>query len=599
MRQTVERKRLTHAAAFVAVLVLALAGCGGGHSHHDTPNPTHVDLYGGKPGGTATFVSGSDVDFVDPGLTYYQLGSMVEFAVNRALYQFTPDGGTMPVNDLADRSPQISQDHRTITVHLKAGVHYAPPVNREVTSADVKYAIERAFTTNVRSPYARTYFGTLEGAPDHPVPMVSLKSFPGLQTPDRRTLVLRLKQPVAERVAAALVMPITVPVPREYATRFDRHNPSTYDDHVAFTGPYRIAADKTGRLTGRNPGRRIRLVRNPNWSGKTDFRPAYLNKITIDESDADDATLVRRTLSGHHLLCCDQPQLPRRLVRRALTRFPRQVGSVAAGGTRWVALNMQVAPFDNLNVRRAVVAAFDREALRRTRGPDRIGAIATGYLPPGVQGFDQSGGDRGFKDLDFMQHPRGDMALARKYMLAARRQGVPVTPQGTYAGHAKLLAASTTTNPGRATASEAQRQLERLGFRLHVRLVPDDVLFRRFCGVQRARVAVCFNAAWFKDFPDPEEMLRPMFSGDGLGARRTTNWSELDDQAIDAKMGKASLLAGSERADAWADVNRAIVEQAPGVPYLWDESFQVSSVDLEAVMNPFSATWDLSYTRVK
>lgn len=589
---------LKTAAGLTAAAALAIAGCGGGKPHRDAPNPNHVDLYGGKRGGTATFLSGSDVDFLDPGLTYYHLGYMVQFAVNRALYQFTPDGSG-PVNDLADRPPEISQDDRTITVHIKSGIRYSPPVDREVTSADVKYAIERAFTTSVASPYARAYFGDVEGAPAKLVTMRALKPFSGLETPDRYTLVLKLTQPVAERVAAALVMPITVPVPQEYAQRFDRNEPSTYDEHVAFTGPYRVAANRAGRLVGRDPGVRIKLVRNPSWNAKTDFRPAYLNAITIDESDGEVGAFARRTLSGRGLLCCGELQLPRGLARRSLKRFPKQVGSLPTGGTRWVALNTKVAPFDNLNVRRAVVAAFDREALRRTRGSEEVGPVAQGYLPPGVAGYEQSGAERGFTDFDFMQHPRGDAALARRYMLAARAQGVPVTPQGRYRGRTRLLAVTTTASLGRATARAAQRQFARLGFRLRVRTVPQDLLFSRFCGVQRVMVAVCFNAAWFKDFPDPEEMLRPTFSGDVLRRPRSVNWSGFDVDAIDDEMHKASLLADADRAKAWADVNRRIVERAPGIPYLWDQSYQLSSTDLAAVMNPFSTTWDLNYVRVQ
>ena len=37
-------------------------------------------------------------------------------------------------------------------------------------------------------------------------------------------------------VAAALVMPITVPVPKEYAEKFDRKSPTDYDQYTVFTG---------------------------------------------------------------------------------------------------------------------------------------------------------------------------------------------------------------------------------------------------------------------------------------------------------------------------------------------------------------------------
>ena len=39
-------------------------------------------------------------------------------------------------------------------------------MNREVTSKDVKYAIERGFNKDVANGYARAYFGNLEGAPE-------------------------------------------------------------------------------------------------------------------------------------------------------------------------------------------------------------------------------------------------------------------------------------------------------------------------------------------------------------------------------------------------------------------------------------------------
>ena len=58
---------------------------------------------------------------------------------------------------------EISSDGKTITVHIRHGVHFSPPVNREVTSADVAYAIERGANPNVANPYFHTYFSSLAG----------------------------------------------------------------------------------------------------------------------------------------------------------------------------------------------------------------------------------------------------------------------------------------------------------------------------------------------------------------------------------------------------------------------------------------------------
>ena len=103
----------------------------------------------GKAGGKLTVLASADVDYLDPGQTYYTFGYMVHYAVNRTLYSFKPDNPEKPVQDLAAGPPEISSDNKTVTVHIKPGVKYAPPVNRAVKAADIKYAFERAFSKEV------------------------------------------------------------------------------------------------------------------------------------------------------------------------------------------------------------------------------------------------------------------------------------------------------------------------------------------------------------------------------------------------------------------------------------------------------------------
>ena len=209
--------------ALLVAFALIAAGCGGddgGRRRRHKPRPrVERDIGEGKQGGAITFLAAADVDYLDPGQTYYTFGYMVQYAVNRPLYSFEPDDAENPVPDLAEGEPEISEDNKTITVTLKKGVKFSPPVNREVTSEDVKYGIERAFTTNVPSGYATSYFAEIEGAPEAPVKIGKLKPFSGLDASDPQKLVIKLTKPVAPRVAAALVMPITVPVPKEYASR--------------------------------------------------------------------------------------------------------------------------------------------------------------------------------------------------------------------------------------------------------------------------------------------------------------------------------------------------------------------------------------------
>src|SRR5205814_7571928 len=116
------------------------------------------------------------------------------------------------------------------------------------------------------------YFGSIQGTPTKPDPK-GVPSISGIQTPDDQTIVFKLTQPRSGTVIGALALPLTVPVPEEYAKKFDAKNPSTYDSHVAFVGPYMVKNDASGKLVGRTPGKSITIVRNPNWDKSTDYRP--------------------------------------------------------------------------------------------------------------------------------------------------------------------------------------------------------------------------------------------------------------------------------------------------------------------------------------
>jgi peptide/nickel transport system substrate-binding protein len=585
-------------AALLAALALAASGCGGSSSEGGPGESGEGGAPGqGKKGGKVTFLAAADVDYLDPGQTYYTFGYMVAYATQRPLYSFEPDDADTPVPDLAEGEPQISEDNKTITVKLRSGVEFSPPVDREVTSKDVKYAFERAFTANVPSGYATSYFGDIKGAPDGPG---KFKSIPGIKTPDDRTLVLELDKPTAVTVAAALVMPITIPVPKEYAEKYDAKSPSTYDQYTVFTGPYMVRNDASGKVVGRDPGKLIELVRNPNWDEKTDYRPAYLDEIRIEEGNDDLTIASRRTLEGDGLMCCDSGQPPIAILRRALTSAKDQLGRVASGGTRWIALRADKKPFDNLNVRKAVIAGMNRESLLKTRGGREVGPIAQGYIPPGVPGFEESGGEKGFPEFDFMQHPQGDRELAKQYMLKAKAEGVPVDDQGRYAGSEKLVTIATNADPGLQTATVAQSQLQEMGFKLNFRKVPQDTLYTRFCNVPASGFDICPNVGWFRDFTDPQSLLEPTFKGAAIKPQGNVNYGMLDVPEIDDAMTKAATIpAGPERNKAWAEINRMVVGQAPGIPYSWDDSFSLASKDVRGVMNGYTTVWDLAFSSVK
>jgi peptide/nickel transport system substrate-binding protein len=588
-------------AGMLVVLAFVIAACGGDDNSSSSRSSTSgaaADANNGRTadaaarkGGRVTMLAASDVDYVDPGHTYYTFGEMVTLATNRPLYSFKPDDANKPVPDLADGDPQISSDKETVTVKIKSGVKYAPPVNRAVKAADVKYAFERFFSVNVGGQYA-TYFNMIKGAPQKPT--TGVKTISGIETPDDNTIVFHLTRPVGVPFAAALVMPISVPVPEEYAKKFDAKNPSTYNTHVAFTGPYMIQNNASGSLTGYKPGKSITLVRNPNWDAKTDYRPANVDGYLIRTNASDANVSARQVIDGNSMLLDTNP--PANILKELVTKTKDQYLSVPSGGYRYFPLNDEVRPFDNINIRKAVMAGFSRNAARLARGGKYVGDIATHWLPPNFPGFDQAGGYKGFPDIDFFNanNEDGDMTVAAKYFKAAGY------PSGKYTGKEQLLIVGANADPGKAQAEVAAAQLQKMGFRVRLRLVPQDAVYTDWCQVPSKRVAMCGGAGWFKDFADPQSMLEPVFKGSNINRQSgNINYSMLNDPKIDAAMNKAALASGDDRLQQWANIDKMIIEDAAGIPFIWDKTTLVRSKNVVGVANPYIALWDLSYISIK
>jgi peptide/nickel transport system substrate-binding protein len=604
MRRSV---RWTLVVSAVTALAMFVAACGGNDNGGSTGGggksaTTQSGVKEGKKGGHLTFLAAADVDWMDPGQTYYTFGYEVAYSVNRTLYSFKPDDSIKPVPDLAEGEPEISSDNKTVTVHIKKGIKFAPPVNREVKAADIKYAFERAFSKNVPSGYAGTYFGSIVGTPDKPN-SGDIKPISGIETPDDNTIVFKLKEATAPLISQALVMQITTPVPKEYAEKFDKSTPTKYNQYVAFTGPYMVKNDPTtGKLTGWQPGKQIQMVRNPNWVASTDYRPAYLDSITIEEGNDDLTTAARRALNGTSIACCDSGAPPAPVLKQALSRNKDQIVFVPSGGTRYIAFNMTVKPFDNINIRKAIIASSDRTALRLTRGGATLGDIANGWLPPDFPGFKEAGGLQQNTNLDYLKSPTGNPEVAKKYMLAAKKDdpSLPIDANGKWTGSEKILTVATNADPGKKTAEVFQGQMEAMGFKLNFRVVPQDSLYTKFCSEPDAKVAVCPNVGWFKDFVDPQSMLDATFNGKNILQHGNVNWPQLNDPAINNAMKEASTIpVGNERNAAWGKVDNMIAAQAPGIPWIWDKSATLASKDVNLVVSGYSTAMDLNFSSLK
>ena len=415
----------------------------------------------------------------------------------------------------------------------------------------------------------------------------------GLETPDDLTLVINLSKPSGDIAnGSALGMPCTVPVPKDYAQEFDKGKQSTYGDHQVFTGPYMIENDGKGKVTGYEPGKRLSLVRNPSWDKSTDFKPAILRQDHLD-------VLHRRPGRG------PENALRAELPERGLcgpSGLGAEAGAVVTEGPGLGRVErrepLHLAQHDGEAARRRERApghraVIDRTALRQTRGGPTLGTIATHFLPPGVAGFEEAGGEKG-PGFDFMSSPTSNVALAKQYMEKAGYEN------GVYDGP-PILTIADNESPAKETAEAFQEQVRPIGLKLQFREVPHATMLSKFCQVPASNTAICPNLGWGADFFAAQSFFVPLFYGPNLVPSGNVNTAEVDDPKLDAQIDKARQITDAgEAAQAWADLDKEVTSQVYFIPWLWDNNIGLQSTNMNGVSSAFnSGAYDFAFSSVK
>ncbi len=582
------------------VFALVLAACGssssssssGGTSTSVTggiQSPASESHGGGKKGGVLNVVNHEDFEHIDPGQSYFSVDYEAVYATSRPLYSYKPNTFKEVTPDMAESAPEISPDSKTIKIKIRKGVHFGPPVNREVTSADVAYALDRGANASVANPYFGAYFGSIEGAKK-----ANGGPIAGIRTPDKNTLELKLTEPKAAIVTAALVLPVSAPVPQEYAKSFDAKKPSEYGNHQVATGPYMWKADSSGKILGigYQPGKSATLVRNPNWSAATDFRPAYVDQINI-AIGGDTTVIGRQVLEGTSLVQNDTPA--QSIVKLAYEKYKSQLQISPGAGDHYVAVNNSHGPFTNVNLRKAFWAGLNREAMDKARGGALVTNVQTHFIYPEISGFEQAGGLAGPK-VDYNEHPQGDKAVAEKYLKLAGY------PSGKYTGTQTLQVVGSTGSPASTDAELTDQALKNLGFKTKLNLVDQSVMYSKYCGVTTEEIDVCPNVGWLADFGDPQAVLSVPFDGKNIVTNGTnSNWGQVNHAAINKAMTAAENVVGTAaRAAAWAKVDNELVAEAVAIPYDWDKQPSIESKNVAGVGDVWNlGSWDYNFTSLK
>jgi peptide/nickel transport system substrate-binding protein len=526
-------KRLARLAAVAAAAALVLTGCNANPTSGSSSAPTQA----ATKGGTLNILTAQTEISFDPAksqsLAITSLG-----LVQRRLttWDITPDQPAKVVPDLATDTGRPSADGKTWTYTLKDGLKYDD--GKPITSADVKYGIERSFAPELSGGLGY-HKSLLVGADSYKGPF-SGKQLASIQTPDAKTIVFTLNSAYGDWPWVAST-PAFSPVPKA------RDNPNTYGQKPAASGPYKIESYQQGVA--------LNLVRNPGWDAATDtVRTAGPDKIVFKMSQDD--TVAAQALiadSGDAKNSFGAQFVPAAQLAQAQGNpsAKSRLTTSQPGALSYLAFNTTRGALKDVKVRQALEYAADRQAYLVASGGAISGDPASTLITPGIPGR---------QEYDLYPAPAaGDTAKAKSLLAAA--------------GHASDLNLTLVTANDSISLAEAQalqQGFQRVGVKITLQPLDSNTASER--ATNGKGDYDLYLGSWQPDFPSANGNIQPLFASNQIG-NGNYNISRYSNPAVDAQIKAATAEVDQAKSQAmWAKVDKAIMADAPIIPLTYTKN---------------------------
>ncbi len=479
-----------------------------------------------KAGGTLTVAYLAQPESLDPARAEDTTERSIVHAVYQGLLQYDGkqgEDGTVLIPCLAGHMPSeanggISADGRTYTFTLRRGVKFQPPLNRQVTSADVKYTLERLLRAAPQKTRDR-YMG-IAGAVQFR--MGKAGEIEGVDVIDDATVRIRLRRadPSFLNLLADQSSHI---VAREWVERWGEE----FERHPLGTGPFVFLKW--------DPGVRIKLARNPlYWE---------TGKPHVDAVDCELGLTPAAGAAGIRTGAVDA--LAYGLSADALADFTAdsvlrgQVHSRPQLAASYLFMNTKRKPFDDVRVRRALAWAISRERLATLQN-ERLEALWQ-YYPAGLPGHESSTAFRAYSP-----------AKARRLLAQA--------------GYQSGLDVTLTVERGAQTTElvgALRNDLAAVGVNTRLEVLSTERYQRQIDTGRRPTLGVI---TWQASMPDPDEWVQELCSR-RAAEPEGTNLSRWWSPALEEQRAKANQLPDHQaRILAYQAMQRTIAAEVPYVP---------------------------------
>lgn len=453
-------------------------------------------------GGVMRLSSFADIRSLDPANLSDGLAPEILQAIYAGLVDFDEKGNIRP--DLAERF-EVLDEGTTYRFHLRQGVRFHD--GSELTSADVVRSINRALHPSAPNPYT-SFFSSIRG-------------YAALAKGEATTLE-GVKASGAYVVDVALIEPdvtflpilglqVLRPVCKSGGERF------LADFHPCGAGPFKLPAD------GWNRGREVRLIRHERYFAR---ERVHLDGITWIFK-VNPKTEFFKLLAGDIdvLREFSQPDVLRLRADPRWSALGHYEPEKQMGGE---VMNTEVAPFDNVEIRRAIASAINREHLALARATN---LRAHGGPLPETAG-----------ELSRRRCQSFDYEKALEHM---RRAGFPYDPKTKTGGYPKPIPYVTYRQSiGAELVQLFAQDLGHIGITLDVRVVNYPAYLALS---QRRKGTAMSNYGWMLEFPEPQSLLFPLFHSKSIAEEDSNNSAFYSNPEVDANLDAAKREPDPEK----------------------------------------------------
>lgn len=459
---------------------------------------------------------------------------------------------------------EVSPDGLTWTFTNRDGLKWSD--GTDLNAKDFEYTFKRIADTNVAAPYAETVIGMIEGykeAIDSKNPeKLNVKA-----SDDGKTLTIKLAYPCSyfdKIVAFGTMSPVQKATVEKngdsWATK-----PETY----VCNGPYTI--------TEWTPSEKIVCKKNENYKGGWDSSKIVNDKLTFLLLEDSSASYTAYT-GGTAQLIKDVPteEIPT-LKKDKKDEF--NVDPIL--GTYYLSMNLNKAPFNNKNVRKALSLAIDRDYVANTVMQGTY-TPAYNYVGTGVDDVETG------KFLENSKAANGGKTYISEDYKANLEEAKKALAEAGYPegkGFPTITYSTNDTGYHKALAEYLQQVYKDLGITMNI----DIVDWSSFTPKRRAGEYEMARNGWVMDYNDASNMIELFVSTNG------NNDGKYNNPAFDKAMNDSKVADKTAHFAALHEAEKIVSEDYGFIPVAYYNDFWLQSTSLKGTWHSPYGYWYLQY----